>query len=215
MKMAVLFGIFAPILFSLVLTLIPKERKELFFPLAIFGSTIPVATALYLYINQQPEPPIDAVRNREQFETIAWIKPYGIDWVLSVNGVSIMMILLTAILVPLAILSVESYHGNSDNVKNQQGQFTFSRDLAKTSPNIACPNCFFKISLGTFPGLKPFRLTVLLSSFNLSPIFSSIVFLSTKTLRLVFSPFLESTVTFIIFGGQEETRTLKPFGTSS
>ena len=98
MKMAVLFGIFAPILFSLVLTLIPKERKELFYPLAIFGSTIPVATALYLYINQQPEPPIDAVRNREQFETIAWIKPYGIDWVLSVNGVSIMMILLTAIL---------------------------------------------------------------------------------------------------------------------
>ena len=108
MKMAVLFGIFAPILFSLVLALIPKERKELFFPLAIFGSTIPVATALYLYINQQPEPPIDAVRNREQFETIAWIKPYGIDWVLSVNGVSIMMILLTAILVPLAILSSSS-----------------------------------------------------------------------------------------------------------
>ena len=108
MKMAVLFGIFAPIFFSFVLALIPKERKELFFPLAIFGSTIPVATALYLYINQQPEPPIDIVRNREQFETISWIKPYGIDWVLSVNGVSILMILLTAILVPLAILSSSS-----------------------------------------------------------------------------------------------------------
>ena len=38
--------------------------------------------------------------------------------------------------VPLAILSVESYHGNSDDVKNQQGQFTFSRDLAKTTPNL-------------------------------------------------------------------------------
>ena len=38
--------------------------------------------------------------------------------------------------VPLAILSVESYHGESDDIKNQQGQFTFSRDLAKTSPNI-------------------------------------------------------------------------------
>ena len=38
--------------------------------------------------------------------------------------------------VPLAILSVESYHGNSDDIKNQQGQFTFSRDLAKTTPNL-------------------------------------------------------------------------------
>ena len=59
------------------------------------------------------------------------------------------------------------------------------------------------------------RLTVELSSVNLVLIRSSIVFLSTKTFKLVFSPFLESTVTFIIFGGQEETRTLKPFGTSS
>ena len=37
--------------------------------------------------------------------TISWIKPYGSDWVLSVNGVARMMILLTAILVPLANLS--------------------------------------------------------------------------------------------------------------
>ena len=38
--------------------------------------------------------------------------------------------------VPLAILSVESYHGKSDDIKNQQGQFTFSRDLAKSTPNL-------------------------------------------------------------------------------
>ena len=36
--------------------------------------------------------------------------------------------------VPLAILSVESYKGES--IKNQRGALTFSRDLAKTSPNI-------------------------------------------------------------------------------
>ena len=38
--------------------------------------------------------------------------------------------------VPLAILSVESYQGGNDDIKNQQGQFTFSRDLAKTTPNL-------------------------------------------------------------------------------
>tara|TARA_Y100000590_G_scaffold381088_1_gene449927 strand:- start:3181 stop:3684 length:504 start_codon:yes stop_codon:yes gene_type:complete len=36
--------------------------------------------------------------------------------------------------VPLAILSVESYRG--DGIKNKRGAITFSRDLAKTSPNI-------------------------------------------------------------------------------
>ena len=36
--------------------------------------------------------------------------------------------------VPLAILSVESYKG--DAIKNKRGAITFSRDLAKTSPNI-------------------------------------------------------------------------------
>ena len=36
--------------------------------------------------------------------------------------------------VPLAILSVESYKG--EGLKNQRGAITFSRDLAKTSPNI-------------------------------------------------------------------------------
>ena len=36
--------------------------------------------------------------------------------------------------VPLAILSVESYSGTG--VKDEQGGITFSRDLAKTTPNI-------------------------------------------------------------------------------
>ena len=46
--------------------------------------------------------------------------------------------------------------------------------------------------------------------------YEDIVFLSTKTFKSLFKPFIFSTVTFIIFnGGQEETRTLKPYGTSS
>ena len=36
--------------------------------------------------------------------------------------------------VPLAVLSVESYRG--DGVKNKRGSITFSRDLAKTTPNL-------------------------------------------------------------------------------
>ena len=60
-----------------------------------------------------------------------------------------------------------------------------------------------------------FETKVFFNSSNLSRTCSFIVFFSITTLRSVFSPFLESKVTFIIIGGQEETRTLKPFGTSS
>ena len=38
--------------------------------------------------------------------------------------------------VPLAIMSVESYKKGTGNILDQQGQFTFSRDLAKTTPNL-------------------------------------------------------------------------------
>ena len=37
-------------------------------------------------------------------------------------------------------------------------------------PKIALPNCLFKTSLGTFPGLKPFKATVFLISSYLSSI---------------------------------------------
>ena len=32
--------------------------------------------------------------------------------------------------------------------------------LSRTSPKIAFPNCLFKTSLGTLPGLNPFKFTV-------------------------------------------------------
>ena len=48
---------------------------------------------MYLYFNFQGR------------DEIPWIKPYGINWVIEVDGVSAIMVLLTSILVPLAILS--------------------------------------------------------------------------------------------------------------
>ena len=112
--------------------------------------------------------------------------------------------------VPLAILSVESYKG--EGTKNQRGSITFSRDLAKTSPNIAFPNCLINISFGTFPGLNPFKVTLFLTSSYFSSMYEDIVFLSTKTFKSLLKPFLFSTVTFIIFNGRRErTRTFTSY----
>ena len=71
--------------------------------------------------------------------------------------------------------------------------------LSNTSLKIALPNCLFKISLGTLPGLKPFKLTVPFISSYFSSIYEFIVSLSMKTLRSLYKPFLFSIVTFINF----------------
>jgi len=99
MKLAILSGILAPVFFSFVLALLPKGRKELFFPIAAFGSTIPVATSLYLLIFG-----IFDGTYKNVFE-LPWIKLYGINWVVGYDGISLAMIFLTTILVPLSILS--------------------------------------------------------------------------------------------------------------
>ena len=56
--------------------------------------------------------------------------------------------------------------------------------------------------------LLPFEVQII---FHL--IYFCIVFLSTTIDKIVLRPFFDFTSIFIIFGGQEETRTLKPCGT--
>ena len=102
MKLALLSGILAPVFISLVIGLIPRERKELFFPIAIFGSTIPIATALYVLVFGD----ISGLSNNTI--EIPWIKPYGINWVMGYDGIALTMILLTTVLVPLSLLSSSS-----------------------------------------------------------------------------------------------------------
>ena len=102
MKLAILSGILAPVFFSFVLALTPKDRKELFFPIAAFGSTIPVATSLYLIVFGT----LDGTY-KNVFE-LPWIKLYGINWVVGYDGISLIMVLLTTVLIPLSILSSSS-----------------------------------------------------------------------------------------------------------
>tara|TARA_B100000586_G_C20115471_1_gene432982 strand:+ start:3694 stop:5181 length:1488 start_codon:yes stop_codon:yes gene_type:complete len=102
MKLALLSGILAPVFISLLIGLIPRERKELFFPIAIFGSTIPIATALYVLVFGD----ISGLSNN--IIEIPWIKPYGINWVMGYDGIALTMILLTTVLVPLSLLSSSS-----------------------------------------------------------------------------------------------------------
>ena len=79
----------------------------------------------------------------------------------------------------------------------------------------SCPPKIMKVTVNSKKGLK-IDLKVFVDKKTMNVHMSEKYEELKKTVALKgFRPFLELTVTFIIFGGQEETRTLKPCGTSS
>ena len=103
--------IYALILFPLIGALIifsmPKNRSELFQPLAIFLSIIPFSICLYLFSNDNSK------SSYQEFESINWISSYGIKISLGFSGMSHLLLSLTSILVLLSFLSVTEKYSRS------------------------------------------------------------------------------------------------------
>ena len=99
--------ILLPIFNSLFIFLVPKRRGELFRPLSIFLSLIPIALCLYMFINQ------DLKTSFVVIDSISWISAYGIDLIIGFSGMSFLLISLNCLLVLLSILSVNQDHGSS------------------------------------------------------------------------------------------------------
>jgi NADH-quinone oxidoreductase subunit M len=82
---------------AIVIAVIPSKRAEIHLPLGIAFSMLPLALAGYLFWVFEPLPgyqhTVDAV----------WYEPWGISWSLGVDGISLPMVVLTALLVPIAL----------------------------------------------------------------------------------------------------------------
>jgi NADH-quinone oxidoreductase subunit M len=89
--------ILAPVVAALAVALVPSNRKELHLPLGVALSIMPLALAGYLFWAFQPEAGF-------QFAVDAsWYEPWGMSWSLGVDGISMPMVVLTALLVPIAL----------------------------------------------------------------------------------------------------------------
>ena len=99
--------ILLPIVNSSFIFLVPKRRGELFRPLSIFLSLIPLGLCLYMFINQDLKTSFVVV------DSISWISAYGIDLIIGFSGMSFLLISLNCLLVLLSILSVNQDHGSS------------------------------------------------------------------------------------------------------
>ena len=68
--------ILLPIVNSLFIFLIPKKRAELFRPLTVFLSLIPLGLCLYVFLNQDLKTSFYVV------DKFSWISAYGIDLII-------------------------------------------------------------------------------------------------------------------------------------
>jgi NADH-quinone oxidoreductase subunit M len=88
----------APALAALVVAFLPKHRKELYLPVGFLLSFAPLAIAGYLFFEFQ------AGEAGFQFtERIPWYEPWGIEWNLGIDGISLGMVVLTTILFPISL----------------------------------------------------------------------------------------------------------------
>lgn len=86
-----------PVVAAVVVALVPSPRREIHLPLGIALSVLPLALAGYLFWIFEPTADY-------QFATKAvWYEPWGMNWSLGLDGISLPMIVLTALLVPVAL----------------------------------------------------------------------------------------------------------------
>ena len=89
--------ILLPVVAAVVVALVPSRRREIHLPLGIALSIAPLALAGYLFWVFEPAADYQFV------ERAVWYEPWGISWYLGVDGISLPMVLLTALLVPIAL----------------------------------------------------------------------------------------------------------------
>jgi NADH-quinone oxidoreductase subunit M len=96
-----------PLVGAAVVGLIPKRRQELLFPLAVAMSILPLAVAGYILWEFEV-----GVAGYQFTQQVLWSQQWGISWNVGIDGISLLLIVLTALLFPLAIASSRSVQKN-------------------------------------------------------------------------------------------------------
>jgi NADH-quinone oxidoreductase subunit M len=112
---------FLPVLGALVLALLPRGRAALARWFAFIVAAATFALSLLLYAGFDPGSP--AYQFEEQ---LPWMPSFGISYHLGIDGISLLLVLLTTFLSPLALLS--SWRAVEDRVK----EFSISMLLLET-----------------------------------------------------------------------------------
>jgi NADH-quinone oxidoreductase subunit M len=97
--------VIVPAVAAVVVALLPSTRRELLRPVAVTAMAITLALALYLFTQ------FDKVNPGFQFVSKhTWIANMGISWNLGVDGISLLLVVLTGILFPIALIGPNEDH---------------------------------------------------------------------------------------------------------
>ncbi|HEY5578362.1 MAG TPA: proton-conducting transporter membrane subunit, partial [Acidimicrobiia bacterium] len=98
-----------PLAGAVAVGLLPRARRELFLPVGVAVSLLPLGAAAHLFLEfSVGEPDFQFVERMTLYE------PWGFGWHLGVDGISVLLVVLTALLVPIALAASTSI---TDRVK--------------------------------------------------------------------------------------------------
>ena len=91
--------IFTPLLFAFVVAVLPKHLEQNFRKIALVQTLVNALLATYLYAN------FDGASSAPQFmQIVQWLPEWGINYIVSIDGISLPLVMLTAYVGPVAIL---------------------------------------------------------------------------------------------------------------
>lgn len=99
-----------PVVAAIIVALVPRKREEIHLPLGITLSVLPLALGAYIFYVFEPTAEFQFT------EHAVWYEPWGISWSLGLDGISMPMVVLTALLVPIAL-------GASTGIKTRRKEF--------------------------------------------------------------------------------------------
>ena len=99
--------ILLPVLGAVIVGLVPKRRSELVYPLALVVSFLPLAIVGYVLWEFEVGQP-----GYQFTERVLWYEPWGVSWNVGVDGISLLLLALTAILFPISIAASRSIEKN-------------------------------------------------------------------------------------------------------
>jgi len=103
-----------PMAGGIAVLLMPRRRPELALPVAITASILPFGAAAWLLWQFEA-----GVAGFQFVEDVPWHEPWGVSYHLGVDGISLLMVVLTAFLFPIALLA-------STSIKDRVHQYAAS-----------------------------------------------------------------------------------------
>ena len=98
--------VLVPVAGALVLVAMPRTRPDLLKPVALVSSTVSAVLAVWVLA----EFDAGSAASFQFWQQYEWISGWGISWQVGVDGLSLFLVVMTALIFPLAIVGVDAEH---------------------------------------------------------------------------------------------------------